>query len=150
MDSEKCKRLQAAGWVVGDASDFLELTPAEAELVELKVQLALLVKKQRKMHNLSQDALAKKMGSSQSRVAKIESGDPSVSLDLIIRALLTVGTTRQELAQAIINSDCSSEPELVNHSAKEEIFADMKQFRESLSLKGKSLSQTVINARQEE
>ena len=105
MDSEKRKKLEAAGWAVGDASDFLGLTPAEAELVELKVKLALLVKEQRKIHNLSQNALAKKMGSSQSRVAKIESGDPSVSLDLIVRALLTSGVTRQELAQAIMDSD---------------------------------------------
>jgi DNA-binding XRE family transcriptional regulator len=101
MDAEKLKRLEAAGWTVGNTSDFLGLTNAEAELVELKVKLALLVKEQRKIHNLSQDALAKKMGSSQSRIAKIESGDPSVSLDLIVRALLTSGATRQELAQVI-------------------------------------------------
>jgi DNA-binding XRE family transcriptional regulator len=104
MDSEKRQRLQVAGWTVGNASDFLGLTPPEAELVELKVRLALLVKQQRKIQNLSQNALAEKMGSSQSRVAKIESGDPSVSLDLIVRALLTSGATRQELAQVIMNS----------------------------------------------
>ena len=115
MNSEKRRKLEAAGWAVGDAGDFLELTPAEAELVELKVQLALLVKETRKINNLSQDALAKKMGSSQSRVAKIESGDPSVSLDLIFRALLTGGTTRQELAQVIMDSDASSDRELVTH-----------------------------------
>ena len=109
MDSEKRKRLEAAGWAVGDASDFLGLTDAEAELVELKTRLALFAKEQRKAHNLSQDALAKKMGSSQSRVAKIESGDPSVSLDLIVRALLTTGATRQELAQVIMDSDCNRE-----------------------------------------
>ena len=109
MDSEKRKRLEAAGWAVGDASDFLGLTNAEAELVELKVKLALLVKEQRKIHNLSQDALAKKMGSSQSRIAKIESGDPSVSLDLIVRALLTSGATRQELAQVIMDSNSNSD-----------------------------------------
>ncbi|MGL6344018.1 MAG: helix-turn-helix domain-containing protein [Waterburya sp.] len=102
MDAEKRKRLEAAGWTVGNTSDFLELTPAETELVELKVQLALLVKELRKNKNLSQNALAKKMGSSQSRIAKIESGDPSVSLDLIVRALLTSGATRQELAQVIM------------------------------------------------
>ena len=102
MDTEKRKRLEAAGWTVGNTSDFLELTSAETELVELKVQLALLVKELRKNKNLSQNALAKKMGSSQSRIAKIESGDPSVSLDLIVRALLTSGATRQELAQVIM------------------------------------------------
>ena len=105
MDSEKRERLEAAGWAVGNASDFLELTPAEAELVELKTRLALFAKEQRKAHNLSQDALAKKMGSSQSRVAKIESGDPSVSLDLIVRALLTSGASRQELAEVIMGSN---------------------------------------------
>ncbi len=45
------------------------------------------------------------MSFSRSRIAKIESGDPSVSLDLIVRALLTTGTTRQELAQIIMGSD---------------------------------------------
>jgi DNA-binding XRE family transcriptional regulator len=102
MDTEKRKRLEAAGWTVGNTSDFLELTSAETELVELKVKLALLVKELRKNQNLSQNTLAKKMGSSQSRIAKIESGDPSVSLDLIVRALLTSGATRQELAQVIM------------------------------------------------
>lgn len=105
MDSQKRKRLETAGWKVGNTSDFLGLTPAEAELIELKVQLALLLKEQRKIHNLSQDALAQKMGSSQSRVAKIESGDPSVSLDLIFRALLTTGATRQDLAEVIMNPE---------------------------------------------
>jgi ribosome-binding protein aMBF1 (putative translation factor) len=101
MDEQKRKRLETSGWAVGDASDFLGLTSAEAELVELKVKLALFVKEQRKISNLSQDALANLMGSSQSRIAKIESGDPSVSLDLIFRALLTSGVTRQELAKVI-------------------------------------------------
>jgi DNA-binding XRE family transcriptional regulator len=101
MDSEKRKRLKASGWTVGDASDFLGLTPVEAELIELKIKLALFAKEQRKISNLSQDALANLMGSSQSRIAKIESGDPSVSLDLIVRALLTSGVTRQELAKVI-------------------------------------------------
>ncbi|MEL6580260.1 MAG: helix-turn-helix transcriptional regulator [Cyanobacteria bacterium J06621_12] len=104
MDADKRKRLESAGYAVGDASDFLGLTPVETELVELKVRLALFAKERRKVSNLSQDTLAKMMGSSQSRVAKIESGDPSVSLDLIVRALLTSGASRQELAQVIMGS----------------------------------------------
>ena len=104
MDADKRKRLEAVGFAVGDTSDFLGLTEAEAELVELKVRLALFAKEQRKVSNLSQDALAKMMGSSQSRVAKIESGDPSVSLDLIVRALLTSGASRQKLAEVIMSS----------------------------------------------
>lgn len=113
MDADKRKRLEAAGYAVGDASDFLGLTDAEAELVELKTRLALFAKEQRKASNLSQDTLAKIMGSSQSRVAKIESGDPSVSLDLIVRALLTSGATRQELAQVIMGSDIDRQQKLM-------------------------------------
>ncbi len=105
MDAKKQKRLEAAGWAVGNASDFLELTTAEAELVELKTRLALFAKKQREASDMSQDALAKKMGSSQSRIAKIESGDPSVSLDLIVRALLNSGATRKELADVIVDTN---------------------------------------------
>lgn len=103
MDNKKCQKLRANDWNVGNTKDFLGLTTAETELVELKTRLALLAKQKRKQKNLSQDALANLMGSSQSRVAKIESGDPSVSLDLIFRALLTAGATRQELAQAIMS-----------------------------------------------
>ncbi len=105
MDNKKRQKLRANDWNVGNTKDFLGLTTAETELVELKTKLALLAKQKRKQQNLSQEALAKLMGSSQSRVAKIESGDPSVSLDLIFRALLTAGATRQELGQAIISSE---------------------------------------------
>ena len=101
MDLEKRQKLEAAGWVTEDASDFLNLTPAESELVELKVKLALLLKQKRRELKLSQTALAELMESSQSRVAKIEKSDPSVSLDLTIRALFTTGVTRQELAAFI-------------------------------------------------
>jgi predicted XRE-type DNA-binding protein len=101
MDSEKRQKLEAAGWVVEDASDFLNLTTAESELIELKVKLALLLKQKRQEQQLSQTELAELMDSSQSRVAKIEKSDPSVSLDLTIRALFATGVTRQELAAAI-------------------------------------------------
>ena len=39
---------------------------------------------------------------------------------------------------------------LVPPATEEDVFADMRQFRESLSVEGESLSQTVIRARQEE
>ena len=104
MDDQKRQRLEAAGFAVGDAGDFLNLTSAEAELVELKVTLSQLVKQKRAASNLSQNALAEKMNSSQSRVAKIEAGDPSVSLDLMIRALFSTGTPRQEIAKAILTT----------------------------------------------
>lgn len=100
MNSEKPKRLRESGWKAGSARDFLGLDEQEAALVELKLSLVTAVREARKKHGLSQIDLAQRMRSSQSRVAKIETGDQSVSLDLIVRALLAAGATRQELQRA--------------------------------------------------
>ena len=113
MDLAKRQRLEAAGWKVGTVEEFLELTPVESELIELKLALGRKLKEIRKSQNISQKELAKRMESSQSRVAKIESGDPSVSLDLITRALCLSGVTRRQIAEAIISSDVSSEDDFV-------------------------------------
>ena len=101
MEAAKRKRLEAAGWSVGSAMDFLELSPEEVAFVELKLRLSESFKQRRQSKKLSQAALAKKINSSQSRVAKMESGDPSVSLDLLIRALLAIGATRNDLARVL-------------------------------------------------
>jgi ribosome-binding protein aMBF1 (putative translation factor) len=101
MKAGKLKRLRAAGWKAGSAQDFLELTDQEAALVELKLALVTAVREARRKHGLSQTELAQRMRSSQSRVAKIETGDQSVSLDLIVRALFAAGATRQELQRAL-------------------------------------------------
>jgi DNA-binding XRE family transcriptional regulator len=101
MDAKKRKRFEAAGWQVGTAADFLKLTPAEATLVEMRVALSQSLKERRLAEGLTQAALAKELGSSQSRVAKLEAGDPSVSLELLIRALLAVGASRKDVAQAL-------------------------------------------------
>lgn len=99
MKREKKKRLEAAGWKVGAVSEFLGLTPEEAALIELKLDLAKAVRAERTRHQLTQEELGAILGSSQSRVAKMEAGDPSVSLDLLIRSLLHLGVTRQDLAR---------------------------------------------------
>src|SRR5688572_26320963 len=91
MDTGKRRRLEAAGWKVGSASDFLKLSEEEETLVELKVALGSSLRRQRARKRISQTALAKQLGSSQSRVAKMEAGDASVSLDLQIRALVALG-----------------------------------------------------------
>jgi len=101
MEAAKRKRLEAAGWSVGSATDFLKLSPEEAAFVELKLRLSESLKRRRQSNKLSQAALAKKLKSSQSRVAKMEAGDPSVSLDLLIRALLAIGATRNDLARVL-------------------------------------------------
>lgn len=105
MKPGKIRRLRAAGWKVGSAGDFLQLSDEEALLVELRLVLISAVKRSREKRGLSQTDLARRMGSSQSRVAKIEAGHPSVSLDLIVRALIASGASRQELRRAFAGGD---------------------------------------------
>ena len=100
MKTNKLERLQAAGWKVGSAEDFLQLSDEEAQLVALKLSLISAVKKSRVKRKLSQIDLAQRMKSSQSRIAKIEAGDPSVSLDLIVRALIASGATTRDIQAA--------------------------------------------------
>ncbi len=87
MSKAHRERFEKAGWKVGSAADFLELSDVEAALVEAKLALGDAVRALRQRSRLSQQALAKRMGSSQSRVAKVESHDPEVSLDLQLRAV---------------------------------------------------------------
>ena len=101
MRKDKRERLEHAGWKVGDAKDFLGLTDADMAVIDLRVSLAAELRRRRRARNLSQAALAKRLGSSQSRVAKMEAGDPSVSLDLLIRSLLTSGSTNEDIAEVI-------------------------------------------------
>jgi ribosome-binding protein aMBF1 (putative translation factor) len=101
VNAGKRKRLRQAGWKTGTVAEFLELSPEQSALIEIKVRLTELVKKARARRHLSQVALAERLGSSQSRVAKIEAGDPSVSLELLVRASFASGATRKELARAI-------------------------------------------------
>lgn len=101
MLREKKTRLERKGWKVGTAQEFLGLSDEEAAYVELRLRLADSLRGRRRRRSLSQIELAKLVGSSQSRVAKMEGGDPSVSIDLLVRALLALGATPRDLAQAI-------------------------------------------------
>jgi DNA-binding XRE family transcriptional regulator len=91
--TEKRKKLEQAGWRIGGAADFLALTPAEERYVEMKSTLAHKLSETRRRHHLTQEKLAVALKTSQPRVAMMEKGDPSVSLDLLVRALLTLGVT---------------------------------------------------------
>ena len=105
MRNNKLKRIKAAGWTVGTTKDFLGLSEQEAALVEVKLSLIAALRKSRQKHRLSQSDVAQRIGSSQSRVAKIEAGDPSVSLDLIVRALIATGATQKEIGKAFTLPD---------------------------------------------
>ena len=102
MNKAQWKRLQARGWKEGSVADFLDLTPEEAAFVEIKLRLGDAVRSLRRKSDLTQVQLAERLGSSQSRVAKIEAGDPSVSLDLLTRSMLALGATKKDIARALI------------------------------------------------
>lgn len=101
MKDIKRKKLKAKGWAIGSTADFLGLTAEEAEYIQMKFALARLLAMKRHHKNYTQSDLANCIGSSQSRVAKLERGDPSVSMDLLVHSLFALGATRKELAKAI-------------------------------------------------
>ncbi len=101
MNKEKQKKLEKNGWKIGTTKEFLGLTDEEASYIELKLKLSANLKRVRTERKLTQVELARIIKSSQSRVAKLETGDPSVSLDLIIRSLLALGTSKKDIARTI-------------------------------------------------
>lgn len=101
MKAEKRKQLEGAGWRVGDARDFLALSDDEAAFVEIKLALARRLRQLREKRNWTQAELAKRVGSSQSRIAKMEAADPTVSVDLLVRSLLAIGANRRELGRIV-------------------------------------------------
>ena len=101
MEAQKRKRLESAGWTTGNTSDFLGLSTEEAALVETRLAVSTALRDRRLDAGLTQGALAKKLKSSQSRVAKMEAADASVSLDLLLRAYFATGATKRDLAKVL-------------------------------------------------
>lgn len=100
MDQLKKERLEAKGWKVGTVSEFLELTPEQNALIEIKLALSRSLK-QRRQQVITQAELAGKIQSSQPRIAEAENGDASVSIELLIHAMLATGATPKEIGQVI-------------------------------------------------
>ncbi len=101
MRREKRARLERKGWRLGGTREFLALSAEEEEYVELRLRLADSLRSRRQRMKLSQAAVAARLGSSQSRVAKMEADDPSVSVDLLVRSLFALGATNRDLARTI-------------------------------------------------
>ena len=104
MTVNKAKQagLERKGWKFSTTDEFLGLTAAESAYIELKLALSEKLKTRRVSKKLTQAELADIMRSSQSRVAKMEAGDPTVSIDLLIRSLLALGISKKELGRAIL------------------------------------------------
>jgi DNA-binding XRE family transcriptional regulator len=100
MDRLKKERLESQGWRVGTVAEFLELAPEENALIEIKLALSRSLKA-RRQKVMTQTELANKIHSSQPRIAKAENGDGSVSIELLIRAMLATGATIQEIGKTI-------------------------------------------------
>jgi hypothetical protein len=94
-------KLEKRGWKFGDADEFLGLSSEELAYIELKLALSAALKAKRKGKKITQVELAKVMKSSQSRIAKMEAGDPEVSIDLLVKSLLALGVSRKELSRSI-------------------------------------------------
>ncbi len=101
MRKDKRDRLAAGGWRIGDAADFLGLSEEEAAFIELKLALARYLRDLRVRNSWTQSQVARRLGSSQSRVAKMEAADASVSLDLLVKSLLTLGASSSDVARVI-------------------------------------------------
>lgn len=101
MKTEKKNKLEANGWRVGTAEEFLSMEPEEAEYIAMKISLSKSLQNARAKNKMTQGELAKKINSSQSRVAKMEAGDPSVSIDLLVRSLFALGASRKAVGRMI-------------------------------------------------
>lgn len=97
MDAARKKTLEKAGWKVGTAQEFLNLSDEEVAYIEFKLSLAAELAARRKSLGMTQQAVARKIASSQSRVAKMEAGDPSVTIDLLVRSLIALGENPRDL-----------------------------------------------------
>ncbi len=99
MKANKRKRLEKAGWRVGSTDEFLGLSPDESAYIEMKLALSEKLKQERVKKKLSQVEFARMIASSQSRVAKMEAADSSVSIDLLLKSLLALGVPKKKVAQ---------------------------------------------------
>jgi len=101
MDKRKKEKLAKKGWKVGTVAEFLNLSAEESAYIEMKLALSEKLKERRQRKKLTQAELAKAIESSQSRVAKMEAGDPTVSIDLLVKSLLALGVSKKELGRTI-------------------------------------------------
>ena len=110
MKAKRKHQLEVDGWHVGSVDEFLGLSAAEAAYIEFKVAFSAQLKRCRRQQKLTQVELTKRRQSNQSRVDKMEAGDPSVSLDLLIRSLLALGLTLTDLARIIAPQPSTAAP----------------------------------------
>jgi transcriptional regulator with XRE-family HTH domain len=147
MKRKKREQLRAHGWIETTVEEFLGLTAAELAYIDLKIALSDEIRKKRKNMNLTQMDFAEQIGSSQSRVAKMEASDPTVSLDLLIRSLLALDNRLNSLADVIVDTATDKEPGkvLVGHASAMVKMGDMLIYQFDVPPKG-APSQTLVRS----
>jgi predicted XRE-type DNA-binding protein len=101
MKSEKSKKLEAKGWKLGTATEFLGLTPEDEAWIVMKRALRDKIVELCAAKNISQAELASKLGTKQPRISKIETGDKSVGYDLLMKSLLALGATPADIGKVL-------------------------------------------------
>jgi len=104
VHGDKRRRLERAGWTVGDAGDFLGLSADERRFVEVKLALADGLRRRREQLGLTQTEVAERFGSSQSRVAKMEAAHRTVSTDLLLKSLFRLGASPRDIARLLTSN----------------------------------------------
>ena len=123
MDKKTIATLEARGWKVGTVAEFLGLSAAEESIVEIKVALSRRLKEERIARKWTQHALAERLETSQPRLAAMEAGGSVPTIDLLMRALLTIGVSLKDVAAIIENPHAGSErlrPAHVAYAARTE------------------------------
>lgn len=98
MDAERKKKLEAAGWKFGDYADFLGMTPEEKAIVEIRLAATREMERLRAENPISQEELARRMGTKQPNVSKLFKNPGNATLDTLFRALLALGSTPKKIA----------------------------------------------------
>jgi hypothetical protein len=93
MTEQEKKNLEAAGWKVGDVDEFLELTPEETAIVEMRVALAKALQQRQLKFRAAKPVPTRRKSTNK--------GESSESIDSMIRSLLVLGASRREIAAAI-------------------------------------------------
>jgi len=108
MHNNKKKRLKEKGWKIGDAKEFLGLSDEEEAYIEIKLRLSDSFRQYRLRRKMTQAEAAKLINSSQSRVAKMEAGDGTVSLDLLVRSLIALGASSRGVIKLLSDQKTKS------------------------------------------
>ena len=112
MDTQTLKRLQDAGFVPTTITAFLELSPAEEAFVETKVRFTALLKQTRLERGWTQAQLAKELGTRQQMIARAERGGDSITIDFLLRALVTLNLSLTDLGAELRALDAALHPEM--------------------------------------